>query len=383
MTLQIEFKTEGADEGRFLVRGSPAVGSEVLVAIQRLADGRYLTMHGLWDENASWYPCPRLDSNDAEARFAASQALTRGIRTATGERLQVHLRRRDVSDTGPLVFRDRSTPLPARTIEPDQAGGAVAPVGGRQAASPVIPPENQPIVGAHAPERGQPPSMESLPTSDQARGRQVDPRSSAGVTATMAVTPASPAATRLIPSRPRMAGPWAMLALLLVLLLVWGVALFRWYLDTATNGQPLPPSPSHPTGKALYLALKGQDLTPQDLFGQAERAAAEGDCEAAIRIFVEAARRDPGLTVPLGRRFDPEEFRPTPCFIKPNPDSAQVWYQRGAEAGIPLAQRRYGELLLGEASVGPVYQDAIAWLRKAAAAGDAAAADRLAALGER
>ena len=345
MTLRIEFKTEGADAGEFLVRGWPAVGSEVLVAIQRLADGRYLTMHGLWDEHASWYPCPRLDSNDAEARFAADQVLTRGICAAAGERLQVHLRRRDVSDTGPLVFRD-------------------APSSPR------------------APERGQPPIMEPTeppPASDQVRVRHEDPGPSAGPTAAMAVTRSTSAATRPIPTRPHLPRPWAMLALFVVC----GVAWFWWSLDTGTDGQPLPPSPSQPTGKALYLALKGQDLAPQDLFGLAERAAAGGDCEAAIRLFIEAARRDPGFTLPLARRYDPEEFRPTPCFAKPNPDSAQVWYQHGAEAGIPQAQRRYGELLLGEAGVGPVYQDAIAWLRKAAAAGDTAAADRLAALGER
>lgn len=386
MTLEIEFKTEGADAGEFLVRGLPAVWSEVLVAIQRLADGRYLTMHGLWDENASWYPCPRLDSNDAEARFATGQVLTRGIGAAAGERLQVHLRRRDFSDTGPLVFRDVPSSPPTHAIEPDQMGSVATQVGNWQGAPPVIPPvippAGQPIVGDRAPEREQPPTMEPTeptPANDQVRVRHEDPRSSAGPTASMAVTRSTSAATRLTPTRPPLPGPWAMLALFLIC----GIALFWWSLDTETDGPPRPPSPSHPTGKALYLALKDQDLAPQDLFEQAERAAEGGDCEAAIRIFVDAARRDPGLTVQLGRRYDPAEFRPTPCFAEPNADSAQVWYQRAAEAGITEAQRRYGELLLGEANSGPVYQDAIAWLRKAVAAGDAAAADRLMALGER
>jgi TPR repeat protein len=129
--------------------------------------------------------------------------------------------------------------------------------------------------------------------------------------------------------------------------------------------------------------LKGQDLAPKDLVEQAERAAQGGDCEAAIRIYIEAARRDATLALQLGGRYDPSGFRPSPCFAEPKPDSALVWYLQAAEAGIPKAQRRYGELLLGEANSGPVYQDAVAWLRKASAAGDAAAADRLMALGER
>ena len=129
--------------------------------------------------------------------------------------------------------------------------------------------------------------------------------------------------------------------------------------------------------------MKGQDLAPADLFGHAERVAQAGDCEAAIGLFIDAAKRDATLARRLGQRYDPADFQPRPCFAGPNPDSAQVWYQRAAEGGIPAAQRRYAQLLLAEADAGPVYQDAIAWLRKAAAAGDTQAADQLAALQQR
>jgi TPR repeat protein len=143
------------------------------------------------------------------------------------------------------------------------------------------------------------------------------------------------------------------------------------------------PTPAGLTGKARYLALKDAQLPPGERFAQAEGIAQEGDCEAAIRLLIDAAKREGSLAARLARRFDPEGFEPAPCFAAPQPDSALVWYQRAAEADIPQAQRRYGELLLAETSGGPVYRDAVAWLRKAAAAGDAAAADRLAALGER
>jgi TPR repeat protein len=108
-----------------------------------------------------------------------------------------------------------------------------------------------------------------------------------------------------------------------------------------------------------------------------------GDCDAAIRLLIDAAKRAPGLAEGLARRYDPEGFAPTPCFPQAKPDSAIVWYQSAAEQDIPAAQRRYGELLLGEATSGPIYRDAVDWLRKAASAGDEAAARRLDALGER
>jgi TPR repeat protein len=144
-----------------------------------------------------------------------------------------------------------------------------------------------------------------------------------------------------------------------------------------------PTSPSGASGKTYYLELKGQNLPPQDLFDRGEQADRTGDCEASIRLLIDAAKRAPGLAERLARRYDPEGFEPTPCFPQAKPDSAMVWYQNAAEQGIPAAQRRYGELLLGEAASGPIYQDAVDWLRKAATAGDAAAAKRLETLGER
>lgn len=352
MTVQIEFKTEGADGGVFLIRGLPEVGNEVLVAVEHLDDGRYLTMHGRLDTVASWHPCTRLGSGDGLARFAAGQALTAALRESAGANLRLHLRRRDFTAEAPLIILD--APPPGLT------GGS----------------------GAHRKEDERP----AAPAGRQVDGQRA-PRAMPPVD--QPHTPADAAA------RPGTLRQWAWLTVALAC----GGTLLWWYLGEEAVG-PYPRSTkAGATGKALYLELKGQDLTPSALYGHAERIAQTGDCEAAIRLFVAAAKADPTLAVQLGLRYDPTDFQASPCFAEPKPDSAQVWYQQAAEAGIPEAQRRYGELLLAEArkeaggqasthrlaagSSGPVYQDAIAWLRQASAAGDAAAADRLMALGER
>ena len=382
MTLQIEFKTEGADQGQFLVRGMPAVGPEFLVAVQRLADDRYLTMHGRWDDRPSWYPCPCHDGNAGEVRLDAGAALTAGIRAA-GSRLRVHIRRHNLSDTGLLEFGD-SPPLSTRQPStPDPTTDAPSPAGHGSGAPPV-------------PESTQAPSISSLtppsdndwapgPTAGLGTDRQRQGLPTASITPETkpsAIIPIQPTTDREHPDN------WLPGRLYLVILMLsCGAAMLWWYLSTGTNGPPTPSTTpasltTDPTGKALYLRLRDQHLSPTALFEQGERASLAGDCEAAIRLFVEAARRDADLAVRLGGRYDPAGFRPTPCFTEPKPDSVQGWFQQAAEAGNAEAQRRYGEMLLAEANAGPVHEDAIAWLRKAAAAGDATAADRLMALGE-
>ncbi|WP_295388872.1 hypothetical protein [uncultured Thiodictyon sp.] len=335
MPLQIEFKTAGADRGTLRVRGLPEVGSEVLVAVQRLADARYLTMHGLWDEAASWFPCPRVDGDDpAVVRFETGTALSAGILGAAGEPLRLHLRRRDFTDFGPLEVRH---PAPIHATAPIQAAPPVAP-------------------------------ESALASPD---------------TATDPLPDAKPRTPALQPARRHSGWRWVVLALCVI-----GLATLTWRYTTQKTAEPIPPGPPPPapapaTGKALADELKRQNLPPAALFQRATLADQSGDCAAAIRLFVEAANRDATLADGLARRYDGAAFQPSPCFAEPKADSAMVWYERAARAGIPHAQRRYGELLLDETSAGPVYRDAIEWLRKAAAAGDAAAASRLAALGER
>lgn len=382
MPLQITFEAESADRGALQVRGLSVVGSEVLVAVQRCADGRYLTLHGQWDEAASWYPCPRLDASDTEARFATGTALAAGIIGAGGIGLRVHLRRRDFSDCGPLEVFD---PRPLRPVEP----------------APSQTPPNVPIPPASRPPARYPPAAVQ-PNQDRAAPRPpgvqgIDP-AAVPRSADRAARPGSdpnpdPERSRSEsePTRSWTAVRWAALALCGI-----GVGALIWWYSSGDSvrqtplatqpdsGQGAAPVPAGgPTGKALYLALKGRNLAPADLFEQAERIAQGGDCEAAIRLFVDAAKSDPRLAERLAHWYDPQGFQPAPCVAAPQTDSALVWYLRAAEDGSAPAQRRYGELLLDETSAGPVHRDAIVWLRKAAAAGDRLAADRLAALGER
>jgi len=240
---------------------------------------------------------------------------------------------------------------------------------------------------ADAPTPGRPrPGAASPPPCAVRRAPLEAPESAGAAPSLVAATHGGSGAAGRAPARVRTLRHWAAAALSIAC----GAALLWWYLAAQTRAPvPLPSRPTAglsagaPVGKALFLELKGQDLAPADLFGHAERVAQAGDCEAAIGLFTDAAKRDAMLAGRLGQRYDPADFQPRPCFAGPNPDSAQVWYQRAAEGGIPAAQRRYAQLLLAEADAGPVFQDAIAWLRKAAAAGDTQAADQLAALQQR
>ncbi|HYN78881.1 MAG TPA: hypothetical protein VES73_13955 [Lamprocystis sp. (in: g-proteobacteria)] len=337
MSLKIALESTGSDRGALVVRGLPEAWSEVLAAVQRMDDNRYLTVHRRWDLAPCWHPCARLGAGagagggDGAARFEAGPILTAGILAAGGTPLRVQLRRGDFSDAGPLEVPDRHPPR-ADSADPPQRD--LVPVGPVQEVGDWAP------VGASAP----------TPLGNgSGEGR-----------------------ARSVPS-------WATWRLALAVFSVMGIGGLIWaYLTPPTVG----PTPVEVTGKALYRDLKRQGLPAADLLDQAERADQAGDCEAAIRLYIDAAQADARVAERLGRRYDPEGFRPAGCFVEPKPDSALVWYQSAAERNIPQAQRRYGELLLGEADGGPVYQEALDWLRKAAAAGDELAQRRLAALAE-
>lgn len=435
MPLKIALEVEGPGQEVFVVRGLPEVGPEVLVAVQRIDDQRYLTLHRLWDTAPSWHPCARIvdDRGEGQVRFAANPSLAAGIRAAAGAGLQMHLRRGAFSDLGPLVLSD---PEHGRDSRPGpEAIPSASPQGFGSMDSPfedavATPAPSDDGGGSNGLESGQPaaaphpPLTARSPASDLAWSATPPPEASLPLEPAMRSVSVEP------PSQRGRAGTSRWLALLIVVLVVvvllgLGIWALLWKsapdgvpsqsvptlkttptpvpqvpgrhgpapvpaLPGATEGTPLgestKPSDStstSPSGKALYIDLKGKNLSPSDLFRRGEQADRTGDCEASIRLLIDAAKRAPALAERLARRYDPEGFEPTPCFPQPKPDSAIVWYQNAAEQDIPAAQRRYGELLIGEAASGPVYQDGVDWLRKAASAGDKAAARRLETLGER
>ncbi|WP_295580328.1 hypothetical protein [uncultured Lamprocystis sp.] len=393
MPLTITFAADPPDRGTLVVRGLPQAWPEVLVAVQRDDDDSYLTVHQLWTQTPSWHPCARTNGDAAETRFDAGPALTAGIRAAGTTPLRVHLRRGDFADRAPLALL-RPPTLPTDAADQDVAAPINSPVPdagsarrGTVAAAPreALRTLERPTASAVPSASADEPSLTwtktagAVPTTTRTLERAQDSRADS-----------SPAPFRL---------KWR---LALSALVIIGLGGLLWaYLTTEQEAPPpagtetatgrtgtstpagvTPATPAAGTGKALYLDLKRRSLPAADLFARAEQADQAGDCEAAIRLFMDAAKSDAALAERLGRRYDPEGFQPSPCFPEPKPDSALVWYQGAAEQSIPRAQRRYGELLLGEADVGPIYQDAVDWLRKAAAAGDATAQQRLDALGE-
>ncbi len=423
MPLQIELETDGPDRGVFAIRGLPEVGSEILAAVRRVGNGRYLTVHGLWVETPSWHPCARLDTGNGAARFAAESALVAGIRTAVGAELEMHVRRGGFSDLGPLVVQG---PGPAQVAETRPTPESPIPVEPKSDADATVPAQPVPE-GLRAPDRAPRLSEIESPVPAAEESDLVwnpAPRPSEDTGAADPVQDLGYPEPRSSPPSPPKA-QWLALVLVVVAVLALLIGIAVWIATGRQTSGPTPqpqaeptqpriepartrteptatPTESSPptrrpvpteapaparasttTGKARFLELKAQNLSPETLFEHGAEADRAGDCEAAIRILIDAAKRDPGLAERLGQRYDPDGFQPSACFPEPKPDSAMVWYQNAAERDIPRAQRRYGELLLDEAASGPIYQDALDWLRKAAEAGDQAAAQRLQALGER
>jgi hypothetical protein len=137
-------------------------------------------------------------------------------------------------------------------------------------------------------------------------------------------------------------------------------------------------------GRARAQAFLRGDLppTPQSMLAKAIEWEQDGDCEASLIVLNAAAAMDVEASKALAERYDPASFRGDGCIAAADADTAAYWYEQPAEQGDQAAQSRLGLLLTERNQSGPLYERGVDYLRKAAQAGDPAAAERLGKLGE-
>jgi hypothetical protein len=164
----------------------------------------------------------------------------------------------------------------------------------------------------------------------------------------------------------------------------------------ATQDAPSPPPPGVPAqgageigtsadaatkppvrGVQLARAFLAGNPEPQAIHGEAERQEQAGDCDAAMVLYNRAAQADTRLALALARRFDPQGFDGRGCIETPDAINASVLYEEPAASGDPAAQRRLGQLLIEREASGPLFEDGIRWLSRAAQAGDQEAKELL------
>jgi hypothetical protein len=190
----------------------------------------------------------------------------------------------------------------------------------------------------------------------------------------------------------------------IVLVLLAGAAVAAWYLGlvsqdepqsgsepqvpagvprVAATSKPVPEEPVSLAGRALAQAFLNRDPRPeaQAMLAQAGDWQQAGDCEAAMIVYANAARVDAEAALYLAQRYDPERFLEDSCVGGPDAATAAYWYERPAREGNPVARRRLGQILTRQYASGPLFEQGLGWLEKAAAAGDKEAKAALAQLG--
>jgi TPR repeat protein len=94
---------------------------------------------------------------------------------------------------------------------------------------------------------------------------------------------------------------------------------------------------------------------------------------------------DTDAAIAMGRIYDPVEHLCPAIQDQQHPmsaDTAAFWYQKAVQVNSAEASRRLGILWTKPGKDGPHYADGVDFLKKAAASGDAPAADALKGLGQ-
>ncbi len=353
MALTISLESIGPGRGRLLVSGGRPAPESTSLAIQR-NDGRYLAPGQLWQVTSHWHPQFSVEPMADGIRLELGPDLVDGIIGVGGAPLRVALRIDGVEDAAVLRIRGELV-----------GSGATAPE--RSAFD-----SGDTLIMPRRSESGR---VEAEDLSDPA---------SKGPSAPAAETPAS---------NRRPLWPWIAAAIVLVLVAGGvGVWQFGWLgpdaldesaeavTDAEIDPEPVPddgppadvelePEPEQ-TGLLLARKFLAGDPAAEAVFARAEQAEEAGDCPAAYALYSEAANKDPGLAARLARRYDPLTHTAGPCIAAPDAPYATVYYADAAEAGDVAVQRRLGQLMVERESSGPTREAGVAWLRRAAEAGD-------------
>lgn len=186
--------------------------------------------------------------------------------------------------------------------------------------------------------------------------------------------------------------PWAAIAAGVVLLLA--AAGGGWFYLQGSKDKDAAPAvvaePAKPAASAVPVAapttldearkLVQQNAPAADAFAAGERFRAANALDGAFLLFRHAAEAGSAkAAVAVGEMYDPATHSAaTSPLPSPNPEQAAAWYRRAAEAGDAEAQYRYGRLLMSGKAEDPQGADAgLAWLRKAADQGHAQAKEAL------
>lgn len=367
MALKIDLHPAGPGSARLLIAGARPSPETVSLALQR-NDGRYLGLDRQWQVTPHWHPIFTAEPLSDGLRLTLGADLVDSIVGVGGAPLRVVARLDGVEDAGTLRIRGELI-----------GSGAAAPRSG-----PTDPLEES--IGVRRP------GAESA--------RDVGSSSDVGDFSLDLEGHADPRPT------PYPAARWPWFALAAVLLLA-GVGVGAWWLgwlgetpssdpdaaqrveptpdippvqedepESEQSGATIPPSQPNPTLTGIALASRFlADRPPAAvIFERAEQLEQAGDCPAAFALFSEAANLDPTFAARLARRYDPFTHRPGTCIAAPDIPYAIVYYSDAAEAGDIAVQRRLGQLMTEHETSGPTHEAGIAWLRKAAAGGDAEAA---------
>jgi hypothetical protein len=366
MALKIDLHPAGPGSARLLILGSRPAPETVSLALQR-NDGRYLGLDRQWQVTPHWHPIFTAEPLSDGLRLSLSTDLVDSIVGVGGAPLRVAVRLDGVEDAGTLRIRGALI-----------GSGAAAP---RAAAA-------DPLDETVTVRR---PGSDSAGDQD-ADDFTLDLDDHAGH-------------GRVKPSPPRW--PWIALVALLLLAAAGGAAWWMGWLggvgDSSVPETDMPPvadassdsSPDQtqdpesvdtrestpeedavPTLSGIALARQFLDggPTPAAIFERAEELEQASDCPAAYALFSEAANADPIFAARLARRYDPLSHRPSACIAAPDIPYAIVYYSDAAEAGDIQVQRRLGQLMAEHEPSGPTHEAGLAWLRKAASAGDVEAA---------